>query len=70
MVDVVVIVIKIFPIIAQCYQVTIYSYSMTKDNICRLDVHLPPGIYFVFNPQQESHGAIAQLLGGCCAKAQ
>jgi len=33
------------------------------DNIRRLDVHLPAGIYFIINPYQESHGVMAQLLG-------
>jgi len=39
-----------------------YLIAMT-DNIRPLDVHLPPGVYCVFNPYQESHGVIAQLLG-------
>jgi len=33
------------------------------DNIWHLDVHLPPGVYCVWNPYQESHGVVAQLLG-------
>jgi len=33
------------------------------DNIWWLDVHLPHGIYCIFNPYQESHGVVVQLLG-------
>jgi len=39
-----------------------YLLAMT-DNIWRLDIYLPPGIYFIVNPYQESHGVVAQLLG-------
>jgi len=51
----------------QCYNIigrpdTWYSIAM-MDNIRQLDVHLPPGIYCIFNPYQESHGVVVQLLG-------
>jgi len=41
---------------------TWYLIAM-MDNIWWLDVYLPPGIYCIFNPYQESHGVVAQLLG-------